>query len=74
MSTVESRWESGNNQNPTNPLTHQDQIFMGAVALGCTPVWTGHMWECRCPRAVHAVSTTYTAITLQSLGRAKDEL
>jgi hypothetical protein len=66
---VENPWS-----NIPPAFTHQDDIFTGAVALGCTPIWTGHLWECRCPRAVHAVSTAYTAITLPSLERARTEL
>jgi hypothetical protein len=54
--------------------THQDELFIRAVELGCTPVWTGAFWECRCSRSVHGVSTTYAVITTPSLERAKAEL
>ena len=55
-------------------MTHQDGLFMGGVALGCTPVWSGCLWECRCPGATHGVGTTYTALTTASLERARHTL
>lgn len=55
-------------------FTHQDNIFLRAIALGCTPLWDGFAWQCRCPRIVHGVSTTYTVVTYRSLERASVEL
>lgn len=31
----------------------RDNLFVRAVELGCTPVWTGFRWECRCPNTEH---------------------
>lgn len=56
-------------RDPLERYTHQDDLFIGAVAAGCTPVYTGVSWECRCPRATHAISTTCAIITFPSLGR-----
>ena len=59
---------------PRISLTHQDELFLRAVELGCTPVWMRCQWECRCPECIHGISTTYPAISAPSLARAEAEL
>lgn len=59
---------------PVRDFNHQDDLFLRAVELGCTPLYTGASWECRCPGAVHAVSTTCAILTIPSLERAKANL
>lgn len=54
-------------------FTHQDELFVRAVELGCTPVRTSAGWECRCFMATHAISTTYAVITVNSLARFSAE-
>jgi hypothetical protein len=53
-------------------FSYLDTIFLSAVALGCTPLWTGYRWECRCrPHPIHGVNTSYPAMTMESIERAR---
>jgi hypothetical protein len=55
-------------------FTHHDELFMRAVGLGCTPYWSGYLWKCVCPGAVHGISSTYAALSTASLERAKAQI
>jgi hypothetical protein len=55
-------------------MTRQDELFMRAVELACTPVWSGIQWECRCRQAIHGGASHTPAITQASLVRAAVEL
>lgn len=54
-------------------LDFQDEVFMRAVGLGCTPVHTGLSWECRCPNVAHGVGGVCSVLTVASLDRFQDE-
>lgn len=51
----------------------RDEVFIRAVELGCTPVWVGFRWECRCPSAAHGLTTVSPSITTSSLARFEKE-
>jgi len=50
-------------------MLYQDEVFMRAFELGCTPVRVGFKWECRCPRSEHGTSRVDPEITKASLER-----
>lgn len=57
-----------------NGFTYSDELFMDAVALGCTPVrgeGASVWWRCMCPGNVHGTTQVHPIITAGSIDRAK---
>lgn len=54
-------------QRPFTFESAQDELFIRAVELGCTPVWANYRWECRCPRNAHGYSLSQPVIRGETL-------
>lgn len=47
----------------------RDNLFIRSVELGCTPIWTGLRWECRCPNTEHGFSQANPQISDAAMSR-----
>lgn len=56
---------------PKPSFTHQDDLFLLAAELGCTPVLEAIGWLCKCKGAQHGACTSYPIINSASLERFK---
>lgn len=60
-------------------FTHQDELFMRAVELGCLPKWTGYGWVCMCSHGAHghserrSITPASLIYALQALGFTRRE-